>query len=188
MATSFEPDPQPTPPPASRPAEAEFHSESVSTGVAPHPTLPGWYVRLLAGFVFVVCVGLLGTAVYLQPDPRGFGTHEQLPWQAPCGFLYRTGYPCPTCSMTTAFSHTVRGQWLSALWTQPAGFLACVGAAVLSVGAAWSAVRGRLPRVSTPWLTPFWLFAGLLTVLLGGWAFVLVRGLLDGSLPFRPTG
>ena len=42
------------------------------------------------------------------------------------------GLPCPTCGMTTAFAHTVRGRWLAAARAQPAGFVAAIATALLA--------------------------------------------------------
>ncbi len=139
-----------------------------------------WWATGILGFGVVV----VGVAASLPPDARGHGTHTGL-GSGPCGFLVMTGYPCPTCGMTTAFAHTVRGQWWHAARAQPAGFalaLATLAGVLLSI---FALAAGRWPAV--PWLAarPFWLFLGLLVVLLGGWAFKVVAGLLDHSLPYR---
>lgn len=140
--------------------------------------------RPVAFLLLLVCLGILGLAAYLRPDPRGWGTHAQL-GTGPCGMLIMTGYPCPTCGMTTAFAHFVRGQWLRAAWVQPAGFVFALGTAALAVGCVWTLVRGRWPAVRLPWLTPYRLFAGLLALLLGGWAFKIVVGLITGTVPYH---
>ena len=44
---------------------------------------------------------LLVTARNLEPDPRGFGTHEQL-GLTPCYFQELTGHVCLLCGGTTA--------------------------------------------------------------------------------------
>src|SRR3990167_7022481 len=44
----------------------------------------------------------------LVPDPRGFGTHEQL-FLPPCLFHWLTDLPCPACGLTTSFVHLVNG-------------------------------------------------------------------------------
>ncbi len=116
------------------------------------------------------CVGVLAIAVYLKPDPRGVGTHEQL-FPGPCGLLLTTGMPCPTCGMTTAFAHTVRGQWVKAFWVQPVGMLLCLATAGLAVVAASTILRGRWPRI---WLIeryPMSLLIGFLVLFFAGWAF-----------------
>ncbi len=62
----------------------------------------------------------------LEPSAAGYGTHRQLGFPA-CGFLTVTGYPCPSCGVTTALALSISGEWLIALVTQPFGlFLAIV--------------------------------------------------------------
>lgn len=128
------------------------------------------------------CLVVLSVAVYLSPDPRGFGTHEQL-GAAPCGMLIVTGLPCPTCGMTTAFSYTVRGQWIRAFWAQPAGFVLALGTAAMALAAIWAVFRARWPQVNIWWLTPYRFFMGLLVLILAGWVFKIVTGLASGELP-----
>jgi hypothetical protein len=140
--------------------------------------------RTAAGLVLLGCLAILSLAAWLKPDPRGFGTHAQL-GTGPCGALVMTGYPCPTCGMTTAFAHTVRGQWLRAFWVQPAGFVLALGTLVVAGIAVWTVICGRWPRPNMRFMTPYRLFLGLLVLLLAGWAFKIVVGLADGTLPYR---
>ena len=51
-----------------------------------------------------LAVVTLGIARALTPAPAGFGTHEQL-GLPPCAFLHWTGFPCPSCGLTTCFAH-----------------------------------------------------------------------------------
>jgi hypothetical protein len=97
--------------------------------------------------------------------------------------LVMTGYPCPTCGMTTAFAHAVRGQLWRAFCAQPAGLLLALAAAGGVGVAAWVLIRGRWPVVFLPWLTPHLAFWVLLLVLLGGWVFKIVLGRLAGAFP-----
>jgi hypothetical protein len=76
----------------------------------------------------LVGIGLLiaavfGVALWLRPNPAGVGTHRQL-GLPPCTFMLLTGgVPCPSCGMTTSFSHLIRGQVLSSLQANPVGTL-----------------------------------------------------------------
>lgn len=144
---------------------------------------PSPRVRVAAVVLFVFGAGVLGLAAWLRPDPRGMGTHQQL-GAGPCGMLVSTGYPCPTCGMTTAFSLLMHGRLLKSLAVQPAGFfLACATVAVTALSAA-AVVLGRFPgmwRLSR--VSPFWLYFSLLMLILVGWVYKIVMGLIDGSLP-----
>ena len=142
--------------------------------------------RLIAALLLAGCLTVLGIATWLEPDPRGYGTAEQL-GTGPCGVLVMTGLPCPTCGMTTAFAHTVRGQWGQAFLAQPGGFvlaLATMGAAIMSI---WVLLRGRWPGLCHRYLTPHRLFLALLVLLLGAWAFTICVGLARGTLPYVPA-
>ena len=140
--------------------------------------------RAIGLLVLVLSLAAVLVGLKLTPDPRGYGTHEQL-GSAPCGFLLVTGYPCPTCGMTTAFCHAVRGRWLAAVRVQPAGFVFALATALAGILGACALLVGRWPGWVFRWLNSPWLFVGLLTVLLGGWASKLALGLIDGTLPVR---
>lgn len=127
---------------------------------------------------------MLAVAVWLKPDPRGYGTHQQL-GAGPCGMVLTTGLPCPTCGMTTAFAHTVRGQWISAFMAQPAGFALALATIVMVGVCAYSVWTGRVPAPLTNDRIVFRLFVALLVLLVAGWAFKLGVGLLEGTLPIR---
>ncbi|MGE0479012.1 MAG: DUF2752 domain-containing protein [Phycisphaerae bacterium] len=169
----------PDPEPHREPSAAARH-EDVHAG----PRLSPGATRLYALLTLATCAAVLALAVWLKPDTRGYGTHEQLR-VAPCGWLERYRLPCPTCGMTTAFSFTVRGRFLAAAWAQPAGFSLALMTVALAVGAAFALVAGRVPRLRWPLLTPYRVFWILLLLLVGGWAFKLAAGLLAGELPLR---
>ncbi len=100
--------------------------------------------RTTAGVVALVCLSILAVAAWIKPDPTGVGSHTQLGFRA-CAFHERTGYPCITCGVTTAFAHVVRAELLQAFTAQPAGALAalvCVFTALTAGGAALTG-RGR---------------------------------------------
>jgi hypothetical protein len=139
--------------------------------------------RVWAFILLLGSMSVLAIALYLQPSPTGYGTHQQLGFGkyrlAPCGMLVATGYPCPTCGMTTAFAHTVRGQFLGAIWAQPSGFLLALATMVTAVASAITLVRGRNPLWPLIlYVTPYRLFATLLILLFGGWLFRIAVTLL----------
>lgn len=78
--------------------------------------------RLLAFFLLLPSAAVLGLAAHLPPDPSGFGTHRAL-GLGPCTLLAITGWPCPTCGMTTTFSLAMHGHPILAFLNQPFGFL-----------------------------------------------------------------
>jgi hypothetical protein len=88
-----------------------------------------WYLFLLAAGL----VGLLGVARWLEPDPRGYGTHTQL-GLGPCSFAVLTGRPCPTCGMTTALAWFTRGNLGQSWRANPAG---CLIALLIVPVSAW---------------------------------------------------
>ncbi len=65
---------------------------------------------------------VLGVARVLQPSASGVGTHEQL-GLPPCFFLRLTGWPCPSCGLTTSFAYAVRLGFRAALIAQPFGLV-----------------------------------------------------------------
>jgi hypothetical protein len=101
----------------------------------------------------VLCAALWALASALEPDPRGYGTHEQLGFR-PCYPLAHWNVPCPACGVTTALGLFVRGRLLESLRAQPLGAVLAV-ALVAFTAWSWSAHRrGRdlaleLPRL--PW-------------------------------------
>ncbi len=86
---------------------------------------------IIAGLVGLT---LLLLAVWLKPNPNGFGTHQQL-GLPPCTFQFWFDIPCPSCGGTTAFAHFVRGQWGSAMRANAAS---CLIAGLCVIGVPWS--------------------------------------------------
>lgn len=76
--------------------------------------------RILAAALAVGSLGVLAIAAWLNPSERGHGTHTLI-GLPPCAWAVWFDKPCPTCGMTTAFSHAGEGQWMTAFLTQPAG-------------------------------------------------------------------
>lgn len=100
-----------------------------------------WRERAVAGFVFLLCCGLLGLGSLLEATAAGYGTHEQI-GMPPCGFLRISGIPCATCGMTTAFTHAVHGRLFDALSTQPAGAMIAVAVAATAIVSGYAMAGG----------------------------------------------
>jgi len=124
---------------------------------------------LLAVMALLMLVGF-GVASSLTPSPAGLGTHQQL-GLPPCSILSITNIPCPTCGMTTSFSHFVRGEWASSAKANTSGFLLACGCLLFLPWSMVSVTLGRIwlfRRIDTPiaCLIPGWL---ILVFLEWGW-------------------
>ncbi|MEN6642056.1 MAG: DUF2752 domain-containing protein [Armatimonadia bacterium] len=95
-------------------------------------------VRREGALVFGACLVVVVASFLLTPDPKGYGTHQQL-FLPPCLFHLLTGLPCAFCGMTTGFALMARGQVsaaLSANLMAPVGFVLTVVVGVLGLVAA----------------------------------------------------
>jgi len=147
------------------------------TEPAPQPRSPEhWFVLAAA---LAAPLGLLLLALVLEPDPRGYGTHEQLGFQA-CLPIRLWNLPCPGCGVTTAVTLALHGQPAASLRAQPFGLVTIalvLGGALLAVrahrrGRDLYAELGRLP-----WRTLGPALAALL-VLCWGYKLLALRGWL----------
>ncbi|HVU64090.1 MAG TPA: DUF2752 domain-containing protein [Phycisphaerales bacterium] len=126
--------------------------------------------RLLAAFLGLIALSVLILAARLVPDPRGMGTHQQLDLP-PCGWLLATGYPCPTCGMTTAFSNAAHARARASFEAQPFGALFAIATAIFFWGAMHVAVfASNLGRVFERLLAPRYLWPGLI-LFLAAWGY-----------------
>ena len=129
---------------------------------------------LLAGWSFVLISGF-GLAFSVTPDPRGFGTHQQL-GLPPCSFRELFKIPCPSCGMTTSFCQLMHGNIAAACRASASGVLVALVCAVQIPWCWWSAAQGRLAGVSDPERTLLWLLSSLGIVCLLYWALRLIQG------------
>ncbi len=136
--------------------------------------------RWRALVVGLACFGLLSVAWTLTPDAHGLGTHRQL-GLAPCSLVMMTGYPCPTCGMTTSFSYAVRGQLLSALNAQPAGLFVAIMVLLVGVIAITTALTGRAWRVNWFRVSPFQIGIVCVVILLLGWGYKVLTMVYAGQ-------
>ncbi len=109
----------------------ETHSEISRREQAPYLALIG-----LSSIVLTI-------ARILPPSPRGVGTHELL-GLPPCFFLKLTGFPCPSCGLTTCFAYAAKLHFHEALITQPFGLLAFFLTVMLIPLSGWLLYR-RVP-------------------------------------------
>jgi Protein of unknown function (DUF2752) len=85
---------------------------------------------------------LVAFALWVEPDPRGFGTHEKL-GMPPCAAMQLWGVPCPGCGVTTSFALAAHGHLVASFVNQPLG-CAIALAVPLVFGWAWvQHARGR---------------------------------------------
>lgn len=103
-----------------------------------------WQFRLLSAVIAGVGLTLLWTAHTLEPDARGYGTHEQL-GLTPCFFQELTGRVCAMCGGTTAWSHLVRGQLLQAVQANLGATLLGLAVVIASPGLLFVVACGRWP-------------------------------------------
>ena len=140
--------------------------------------------RRLGAMVAAPCLAMLAVGWWLTPNKSGHGTAEQLGTPA-CTVLVDTGWPCPSCGMTTAVSAAVHGQLAASVAAQPFGIVLALGAAALGAAGVAQAATGRDA------LKPFrlgrwgWWLGGALAGMLLGWGIVVAVGAANGTLPLR---
>ena len=86
--------------------------------------------------------GLALLGLLLEPDPRGFGTHEKLGLR-PCMPMELWNVPCPGCGVTTSVTHAVRGDLLGSLAVQPFGLVVVLSVLIFLGWALTGHLRGR---------------------------------------------
>ena len=88
-------------------------------------------------------------AVRLNPDHRGFGTHQQL-GLPPCAFRVLTGMKCPQCGMTTSFAFLVRGDVSASLHANSAGIVLAPLLMLVGIVSLISGIMGRRIPLKDP--------------------------------------
>ena len=135
--------------------------------------------RLYAlGIAIAACI-LLSIAFILKPADKGVGTHRQLGLPQ-CGWILAADIPCPTCGMTTAWSHTVRGEFLAALKTQPMGMFLAFVAFLVAIGGFITASTGHSFKPLVYKFPPSRIFILVIILALLAWGFkiLLHKGIL----------
>lgn len=129
--------------------------------------------RLLMALLGVVLLVVWGIACWLEPDPRGFGTHEGL-GLPPCSFKAWTGRPCPSCGMTTAFANMARGRLVAATKANCGGVLVALASLVMAPWCLASARQGRLLGVTAPDRALLALLVPIISISLVNWLIRLI--------------
>ena len=117
----------------------------------------------------------LATAAVLRPNQSGHGTHRQL-GLPPCTFVVLFGRRCPSCGMTTAWAHLMRGQVAGALRANVGGALLGLLALVAEPWLLISAVRGRWFGWVPSSIVLAWVLSGIVVVTLIDWSIRMLAG------------
>ena len=165
--------------PVSRPAGHRL-GPIVKLAAVSHPLWGRCYAAALAA----MAGGVLLVAFSLSPGDQHMGTHRQL-GLPPCGFVIMTGFPCPTCGMTTAFAFMTRGRVIEAFRAQAAGALLALATAAVAVMGAVCAVTGRYATLNWYRVNAARLIWTGTLVFVAAWAAKIALGLLDGTLPVQ---
>jgi len=103
----------------------------------------GPLARLLSLGVALASLTVLTVAAYVEPNRAGIGSHSSSLGLPQCGFLQTTNLPCPSCGMTTSFSHFVRGNLLASVYVQPMGAVLAAMACASVWAGLYIAFTGR---------------------------------------------
>ncbi|GMW01320.1 MAG: hypothetical protein AMXMBFR84_24570 [Candidatus Hydrogenedentota bacterium] len=145
------------------PAVAERESVARTTG----------QTRLIACLMSLAFLSVIALSMWLTPDKRGYGTHEQL-GMPPCGMMYWLGVPCPMCGMTTAFTFMAHGEISNASQTQPAGAVGFVACCLLAVAAAACVIRPSWFSYIFEGQAAAWMFRFGLVVVMLAWTYKIM--------------
>jgi hypothetical protein len=138
-------------------------------------------VRLRGAAVLMVGLAVVAVGLTTKPNRAGIGSHRGLGLPA-CGFLSRTGYPCPGCGVTTSLAWAVRGRFAESLDSQLFGLVLLAAAAGCILAGLWelATARGVLDgAIRRGWLLVL-AAAGLLLI---GWGLKVWIGWAEGRYP-----
>ncbi len=149
--------------------------EAAAPGTHAAPRIHG----VLAGGPALV---LLLVAASLSPDTRGHGTHTQLGLPS-CSMLSYTGYPCPSCGMTTSVVASVHGRLGEAFAAQPFGPVLVLMLVLLAGAGLVQAFTGR-PALKAIRLHVAWAVVAFFGMF-AGWGIKVAAGVAAGQYPLR---
>jgi len=116
----------------------------------------------------------------LHPAGGGHGTHEQM-GIPPCSFLSRTGWPCPSCGVTTSLAAMAHGRPVAAWQAQPFGVMlfALLAAGAVLGGSELVGGRSIVHRLR-PRRWWAWTLVGAMAF---GWGYKALTGYIGGRYP-----
>ena len=129
---------------------------------------------LLLGLSILALVGVGSLGLWMDPDPRGFGTHEQL-GLAPCRTMEWIGVPCPGCGVTTSVSLFWNGELWASFVNQPFGGLLAALVPLLAVAAIIAHFQGRDLYRSLMSMRLGRAMVALLSLMLAAWIYKIFR-------------
>ncbi len=133
--------------------------------------------RLYAVLIFAGVSAVFLAALWVTPSESGVGTHHQLGLPT-CGWIVAADLPCPTCGMTTSFSHAVRGQFFQSLFAQPFGLVLAIITLFMGAISLFTAVTGHsLALIWMPFCSrKYIILLGTLALLAWGFKILAYRG------------
>jgi hypothetical protein len=128
------------------------------------------------------CGGVLAGCAWLMPQTDGRATYGR--WVLPpCAFKVRTGYPCPTCGLTTSLSAMVRGRVWDAARAHLFGVILALALVTIAAAGALELATGRsMIHRLRPGLWWVWVGVGALVL---GWVIKLIVAFTAGDWPVR---
>ena len=139
-------------------------------------------IRLRGAVLAVPSLLVLLLARQVAPRADGFGTHQDLGLPA-CSVLAETGWPCPTCGLTTSVSAMAHGRFDRALAAHPFGPVVFGTILLLSAAGGTEWVTGR--DILGPLKPRLWWAVAAVAGVAAGWMVKLAVGVLNGELPLR---
>ena len=133
--------------------------------------------------VCLASLAIIAAAWHLSPDRLPFGAKTQISLPG-CAFRQRTGYPCPTCGMTTAWAQAVRGNLILAFRANIAAALLALACPIIGLAGLGTALAGagfyhRFVRPVISILEPLhWAYA-LAGLVLLAWGCNVLRAFVE---------
>jgi len=115
-------------------------------------------------------------SLWLRPDDRLYGTHEQLGFP-PCSSRVLLGIPCPSCGLTTSFALMSHGHPVRAFQAHYLGPFLYVGMLAYLAFLIVCLIRGQRIRMRWPRWVPYSIVFGGLVIYLLCWVIRVVQEL-----------